>query len=171
MTSRPAEGTTSVRARAASIPRAMPPFISSTPGPKRHRSRTSSGILSICPIGQTVSKCPMSSTWSSPVPNSARRWSPTSGRGRRVTTPPIAVIRCASSAPHRSTAVLAVVGDSRRASAMVVSSTTLVLGLAVAEQAFRCAGRRGGVECHGVHGRVLSLSGLRGAETDLIMTT
>src|SRR5439155_18300772 len=42
---------------------------------------------------------------------------------RRVTRPPIASRRDASSAPHRSTAALSVVGDTRRTRASVVSST------------------------------------------------
>ena len=56
MTIRPAQEVTSVRARAANMPIAMPPFMSSTPGPNRHPSRSSRGILSICSTGQTVSK-------------------------------------------------------------------------------------------------------------------
>src|SRR5207302_1649150 len=44
-------------------------------------------------------------------------------RGSVVTRPPIASRRAASSAPQRSTALLSVVGDSRRTSVSIVSSS------------------------------------------------
>ena len=99
-------------ARAASIAIAMPDFMSKTPGPCRRPSRSTSGIRSICPTGQTVSKWPRTSTCRSPSPNSARTWSPQSHCGRRSTRPPIAASRRSSSAPHRSTAALSSLGDS-----------------------------------------------------------
>ena len=124
MTIRRASGAPVSRsARTASIPIAIPAFMSKMPGPCSRPSSRASGIRPSCPTGQTVSKWPSRSTCDAPQPNSASKWSPRLVRGSGVTRPPIAASRDASSAPHASTAPFSVVGDSRRTSASTVSSS------------------------------------------------
>ena len=92
MTTRPpASRPAAASARTASIPMTMPAFMSNTPGPYRRPSDSRTGMRSICPTGQTVSKCPSSITCRAggPAPKAARRCAPLAGEGIRSTVPPI----------------------------------------------------------------------------------
>ena len=55
-------GARSTSARVASMPSAMPAFMSRTPGPCNRPASSRKGIRPNCPMGHTVSKWPMTST-------------------------------------------------------------------------------------------------------------
>ena len=105
----------------------MPAFMSNTPGPCSRPSRCDERHLRRA--DRPARRCRSGRAAGLAVrglrrtpPNSAQQVIAAIGRARRVTRPPIASSRAASSAPQRSTAALSVVGDSRRTSASIVSS-------------------------------------------------